>query len=112
MLAFARNHRKALLVVFFGAVAAFLVVRALQWTFADKSFAFAELALAMPVGWVLGTLLDPLLWKLPRPANLAIFEVLLAIGFAVNAVLLTIVAWHRKATGRWWGGSDAVERRA
>ena len=116
MLKFAKGHRCALAMVFIGALVAALGVRGIQWVVEGKpvvAFSFVQLALAMPGAWILGTISDPLLWKLPRPVNLALFEVIIAAGFALNAVILTMVIWHRKATGRWWGGEKVagVERK-
>ena len=106
MLTFMKAHRRALCLVFAGALAAFLSVRGVQWMLDARGFTFVQLSLAMPGAWLLGTLVDPLLWKLPRGLNLALFEVVVATGFALNALVLTIVLWHRKSTGRWWGGAD------
>ena len=105
MLSFMKARRRALWLVFAGALIAFLSVRGAQWMLDVRGpapFSFIQLALAMPGAWLLGTLADPLLWKLPRTLNLALFEVIIAAGFAINAVVLTAVGWHRKVTGHWW----------
>ena len=108
MLAFMKIHRCALGLVFAGALLAFLSVRGIQWSFDTRGlapFTIVQLMVAMPGAWVLGNLADPILWKLPRAVDLALFEVLVAAGFAFNALVLTIFVWHRRATGRWWGWS-------
>ncbi len=105
MLEFAKVHRCALAMVFIGALVAALGVRGIQWMIEGKpvvAFSFVQLALAMPGAWILGTISDPLLWKLPQVVNLAVFEVIIAAGFALNAMMLTLVIWHRRATGHWW----------
>ena len=110
---FLRQHSRAFARVFVYALLAYLTLRSLQWVVPALGGATgAQVLLSLPLAWLLGTAFDPLLWKLPLAINLALFELILATGFAVNVVAVTLLVWHRKTTGRWWGGEEPsrVER--
>ena len=108
MRTFLRQHPRAFVRIFVYTLIAYFALRSVQFVYPGSLpwMTGPQVLMSMPVSWVLGSLLDPMLWKLPIVANIALFEVILAAGFAANTVALTLFFWHRKATGRWWGSAS------